>query len=76
MKYGKFIVVEGLEGVGKSLVIGFVKNILIDVGISVELIWESGGMFMVEVIRECVKYDWEEFVVEEIELLLMYVVWV
>lgn len=31
---------------------------------------------MVEVICECVKQNWQEIVVEEIELMLMYVVWV
>ena len=72
MKDGKFIVVEGLEGAGKSSVIGLVKNTLIDAGISVELTREPGGTPMAEAIRECVKHDWEESVAEETELLLMY----
>lgn len=72
MKHGKFIVVEGLEGAGKSSVIGLVKNTLIDAGISVELTREPGGTPMAEAIRECVKHDWEESVAEETELLLMY----
>lgn len=72
MKHGKFIVVEGLEGAGKSSVIGLVKNTLMDAGISVELTREPGGTPMAEAIRECVKHDWEESVAEETELLLMY----
>jgi len=72
MKHGKFIVVEGLEGAGKSSVIGLVKNTLIDAGISIELTREPGGTPMAEAIRECVKHDWEESVAEETELLLMY----
>ena len=51
MKHGKFIVVEGLEGAGKSSVIGLVKNTLIDAGISVELTREPGGTPMAEAIR-------------------------
>ncbi|TKB04256.1 dTMP kinase [Alteromonas portus] len=69
---GKFIVVEGLEGAGKSSVIGLIVQALIDAGKRVEQTREPGGTPMAEAIRECVKHDWDETVSEETELLLMY----
>lgn len=69
---GKFIVVEGLEGAGKSSVIGLIKDTLHAAGKQVEQTREPGGTPMAEAIRECVKHDWDEKVAEETELLLMY----
>ncbi len=69
---GKFIVVEGLEGAGKSSVIGLIVDALTSAGIHVETTREPGGTPMAEAIRECVKRDWEEHVAQETELLLMY----
>ena len=69
---GKFIVVEGLEGAGKSSVIGLIVQALKDAGKRVEQTREPGGTPMAEAIRECVKQDWDETVSEETELLLMY----
>ncbi|WP_377894028.1 dTMP kinase [Alteromonas sp. R78001] len=69
---GKFIVVEGLEGAGKSSVIGLIVKQLQDADIAVEQTREPGGTPMAEAIRECVKHDWNETVAEETELLLMY----
>ena len=69
---GKFIVVEGLEGAGKSSVIGLIVQALKDAGKRVEQTCEPGGTPMAEAIRECVKHDWDETVSEETELLLMY----
>lgn len=69
---GKFIVVEGLEGAGKSSVIGLIKETLQAAGKQVEQTREPGGTPMAEAIRDCVKHDWKENVAEETELLLMY----
>lgn len=69
---GKFIVVEGLEGAGKSSVIGLIVTLLGEAGLSVEKTREPGGTPMAEAIRDCVKHDWDEAVAEETELLLMY----
>ncbi|RDV27419.1 dTMP kinase [Alteromonas aestuariivivens] len=69
---GKFIVVEGLEGAGKSSVIGLVVDILKQQGIACITTREPGGTPMAEAIRECVKHPWEERVAEKTELMLMY----
>jgi dTMP kinase len=67
-----FIVVEGLEGAGKSSVIELIKTFLIAKGHKVECTREPGGTPMAEAIRECVKQTWDEKVTQETELLLMY----
>lgn len=67
-----FIVVEGLEGAGKSSVIALIQSFLEQKGHSVTCTREPGGTPMAEAIRECVKHDWDEFVTQETELLLMY----
>lgn len=69
---GKFVVVEGLEGAGKTSVISLVVNALQAKGLDVVQTREPGGTPMAEAIRECVKSDWEETVIQETELLLMY----
>jgi dTMP kinase len=69
---GKFIVVEGLEGAGKSSVIGLIVDTLKAAGNIVEQTREPGGTPMAEAIRDCVKHNWDEQVSEETELLLMY----
>ena len=67
-----FIVIEGLEGAGKSSVIALLQDFIINKGHQVICTREPGGTPMAEAIRECVKKDWEESVTEETELLLMY----
>jgi dTMP kinase len=67
-----FIVVEGLEGAGKSSVIELIRAFLIAKGHEVECTREPGGTPMAEAIRECVKQTWDEVVTQETELLLMY----
>lgn len=68
-----FIVVEGLEGAGKSTVISAIESFLKDQGESVFCVREPGGTPMAEAIRSCVKQQWQsEKVTQETELLLMY----
>lgn len=69
---GKFVVIEGLEGAGKSSAIATVKHFLEQSGIKVVCTREPGGTPMAESIRDCVKQDWQETVTQEAELLLMY----
>ncbi|MBU3022725.1 dTMP kinase [Aestuariibacter sp. A3R04] len=69
---GKFIVIEGLEGAGKSSVIDVVKRVVTDRGYTCINTREPGGTPMAEAIRECVKHEWQESVSEETELMLMY----
>jgi len=69
---GKFIVVEGLEGAGKSTAIDAITQVLRAADINFITTREPGGTPMAERIRECVKHDWEEKVDEKTELLLMY----
>ena len=67
-----FIVVEGLEGAGKSSVIELIRAFLVAKGHEVECTREPGGTPLAEAIRECVKQTWDEVVTQETELLLMY----
>lgn len=70
---GKFIVIEGLEGAGKSTAISLVKEMVEASGFSTVCTREPGGTPMAEAIRNCVKQDWgDENVTLEAELLLMY----
>ncbi len=69
---GKFIVVEGLEGAGKSSVIALIESLVNNKGYNTITTREPGGTPMAEAIRECVKQNWQEDVVEETELMLMY----
>lgn len=68
----KYIVVEGLEGAGKSTVMGLIKDCLQSAAIDFIETREPGGTPMAEAIRDCVKHDWQESVCAETELLLMY----
>ncbi|WP_448564285.1 dTMP kinase [Thalassotalea ganghwensis] len=73
MTKGKFIVIEGIEGAGKSTAIEVVKDVLATNGIEFICTREPGGTSMAESLREIVKSaDHEEVVTEETELFLMY----
>lgn len=68
-----FVVVEGLEGAGKSTVINALKDFFTSRGHKVICTREPGGTPMAEAIRDCVKQTWaNEVVTQETELLLMY----
>lgn len=70
---GRFIVIEGLEGAGKSTAIAIIKASIEKRGFDVVCTREPGGTPMAEAIRECVKQDWkDEVVTTEAELMLMY----
>ncbi|MBN7824479.1 dTMP kinase [Bowmanella dokdonensis] len=69
---GKFIVIEGLEGAGKSSAIQLVRECIEGAGHPLICTREPGGTPMAEAIRDCVKHDWQERVTVEAELLLMY----
>jgi dTMP kinase len=70
---GKFIVIEGLEGAGKSTAVAIVRAAIEEAGHTLVCTREPGGTPMAEAIRDCVKHDWqEEKVTVEAELLLMY----
>ncbi len=69
---GKFIVIEGLEGAGKSSAIASLVNHLHAKSITTLTVREPGGTPLAEAIRELVKQDWQEQLTAETELLLMY----
>lgn len=70
---GKFIVIEGLEGAGKSSAVAILTQAIQAAGHTVVNTREPGGTAMAEAIRDVVKHDWkDEKVTVEAELLLMY----
>ncbi|SET49048.1 dTMP kinase [Thalassotalea agarivorans] len=73
MTQGKFIVIEGMEGAGKSTAIAVVEAQLNKHGITFDKTREPGGTPMAESMRELVKsVDISETVTQETELMLMY----
>jgi dTMP kinase len=70
---GKFIVVEGIEGAGKSSAISVIEQQLSQQGIKFIKTREPGGTPLAEALREIVKSAaHEEDLTQETELLLMY----
>lgn len=72
VKLGKFIVIEGLEGAGKSTAIKTIKSALEARGIDYITTREPGGTPLAEKMRDIVKAETEENLTDEAELLLMY----
>lgn len=73
MTKGKFIVVEGMEGAGKSSAISVIEKILNDNDIEFINTREPGGTPLAESLRDMVKsVDNDEVLTVETELLLMY----
>lgn len=72
MSRGKFITVEGIEGVGKSTQMAFITQLLKENNISVITTREPGGTPLAEVIRDLVLQPREEKVAPDAELLLMF----
>lgn len=71
-KKGRFITIEGTEGVGKSSNMLFIQQWLEAEGIEVVVSREPGGTPMAEEIRELLLQKREEPVDETAELLLMF----
>lgn len=69
---GKFIVIEGLEGAGKSTAVATIANWLEQQGIAYITVREPGGTPFAESLRDLIKADWSEAITGEAELLLMY----
>lgn len=69
---GRFITVEGTEGVGKSTNIAFVRKLLEQHGIDYELTREPGGTPLAESIRELLLAPRDERVDPDCELLLVF----
>lgn len=73
MVCGKFIVIEGMEGAGKSSAISVVENMLRHNGIDFINTREPGGTPLAESLRDIVKSAaHQEIITAETELLLMY----
>ena len=72
MMSGCFVTLEGVEGVGKSTNLEFVRNVIADAGIDVITSREPGGTPMAEAVRSVVLEDWDEPVPAYAELLLMF----
>ena len=72
MKRGKFLTIEGTEGVGKSTNLVFVRDWLVGQGIEVIVSREPGGTPMAEEIRHLLLAKRDEAVDETAELLLVF----
>lgn len=73
MKKGKFIVVEGLEGAGKSTSLETIIKTLNMLGISDPVLTrEPGGTPLAEKLRYLIKHETEEPVTDKAELLMLY----
>ena len=73
MNKGQFIVVEGIEGAGKSSAISVIKQVLSKHNIEFINTREPGGTPLAESLRDIVKSaDHDEILTQETELLLMY----
>lgn len=69
---GRFITVEGTEGVGKSTNIDFLCRLLKEQGIEIVLTREPGGTPLAEELRELLLSPRDERVSQDTELLLMF----
>lgn len=72
MMHGKFITIEGGEGVGKSTQIGRLKDFVAEQGVEVVVTREPGGTHRAERIRELLLETSDEPMPSTCELLLMF----
>lgn len=68
----KFIVIEGLEGAGKSTAISICQQFLNQHNVDFVNVREPGGTPLAEQLRELVKANHKEQIASETELLIMY----
>ena len=71
-KRGRFITIEGTEGVGKSTNIAYVKARIEAAGIELVLTREPGGTALAEQIRSMILAPREETIAVDTELLLVF----
>ncbi len=69
---GKFITIEGIEGVGKSTNLAFVRDYLTRLGKQVVMTREPGGTALGEKIRTVLLDHRNDAMVDDTELLLMF----
>jgi len=72
MNRGKFITVEGVEGVGKTTNLGFIATYLRERGLAVIATREPGGTAVAEQIRDVLLHSAEGSISDVCELLLMF----
>lgn len=72
MQRGKFLTIEGTEGVGKSTNLAFVRDWLVSKGLEVIVTREPGGTPLAEEIRSLLLSKRNEAVDETAELLLVF----
>lgn len=72
MSLGRFITLEGGEGVGKSTNLHFIKQLLAEQGIPFVVTREPGGTGIAEKIRGILLEQQEESLTEHAELLLVF----
>ncbi|MFT8229651.1 MAG: dTMP kinase [Enterobacterales bacterium] len=74
MKYGKFIVIEGIDGSGKTSAVSHVVNVLHDYGIkNIICTHEPGGTLLGEKLRSLIKtHIYNEKINNYSELLMIY----
>lgn len=71
-KNGKFITLEGVDGVGKSTVVPSIEQVLLSQNIPCFVTREPGGTPLAEGIRTLLLSEWEETVTAEAELFLIF----
>lgn len=69
---GKFIVLEGLEGAGKTTAHQAILALLAESGIEVVQTREPGGTPLAEKLRHLIKHELDEKVQDKTELLMLY----
>ncbi|MBM4206896.1 MAG: dTMP kinase [Gammaproteobacteria bacterium] len=69
---GKFITIEGGEGVGKTTNIPFIKEFLAAQNINVVMTREPGGTVLAEKIRDLLLHNPGESITDDAELLLVF----